>query len=376
MGIEIFGHLTHRNESEAHQGGQASLDCDYIKRQAREHEYAGFDGVLVGGGGDGPDSLQIAALGVAQTEKLNFLIANRPGLVSPTMVARSYATLDQISQGRIRFHVISGRDLDGQMRYGDPLKKESRYQRTREFMQVVKQSWTSSSGFDYHGEYYQIENFAATILPYRQPRIPLYFAGNSDEAYPVGGAEADGYALYAQPLDRLRQDIGRIRAEAVAAGRERGPAIIVFVRLILGATDELAWLRAEELRALVRRQADGAGSSLARWTPASDGRAASVGDQKQVDANKRGERHDRALWTGLSEITRRGKSSALVGSPETVVAALLDYVDAGVSIFILDGFDRLNDVHDYGRYIIPALKQAAAGRGQPTNPPANQQEDA
>lgn len=124
MSLEIFGHLTHRDESEAHLStGGSSLDRRYIIRQAREHEYAGFDGVLVGGGGDGPDSLQIAALAVANTEKLQYLVAYRPGLISPTLAARSYATLDQISGGRIRLHAITGRDNDGQKKYGDPLKK-------------------------------------------------------------------------------------------------------------------------------------------------------------------------------------------------------------------------------------------------------------
>ena len=362
MAVEVFGHLTHRDESEGHLAKADGIDRDYIIRQAREHEYAGFDGVLVGGGGDGPDSLQIAAHAVAHTERLNFLVAYRPGLISPTLAARSYATLDQFSDGRIRLHTITGRDRDGQKKYGDPLHKDNLYERTREFIQVVKKAWTEKKGFDYPGKHYDIQGFASSIFPVQQPRIPIYFAGNSDEAFPVGAAEADGYALYGQPLDFLKHDIKRIHDAARDSGRTDRPRIIVLIRLILGQNDELAWQRAEEIRAATLAQARQAEPVHKQWVPAKDGRDASAGDRRQVEANKVSERHDRALWTGLSGITERGKSTALVGSPETVVDALLDYVDAGVSTFILDGFNRLRDVPEIGSYVLPLLRARLAER--------------
>lgn len=360
MTLDIFGHLVTRDESEAHLAGTISLDPDYVTQQARAHEEAGFDGVLVGGGGDGPDSLQVAAHAVAQTKRLNFLVAYRPGLISPTLAARSYATLDQVSKGRIRLHAITGRDSDGQLKYGDPVAKVNRYKRTREFIQILKHSWTKPEGFDFDGEFYSINNFRATIPTYQQPRIPVYFAGNSDDAYEVGATEADGYALYGQPLDLLKQDIARIHGLAAKAGRKTPPRIIVLIRLIVDETDDLAWQKAEGLRRAAIAQTEKVAPDTTHWLPAKDGRDASAGDRKQVEANLRGERHDRALWTGLTGVTQRGKSTALVGSSETVVEALLDYVKAGVSTFILDGFDRTQDVPQFGKQILPALRERAA----------------
>lgn len=367
MSVEIFGHLTFSDESEIHQTSAGNLDIDYIIRQAREHEYAGFDGVLVGLGGDGPESLQIAAQAVAHTKKLNFLVAYRPGLASPTLVARSYATLDQFAQGRIRLHAISGRDNDGLKNTGDALTKGQRYGRTREFIQLLKQTWTAREKFDYHGEFYQVQDFVSRVFPVQQPRIPVYFAGNSDEAYAVGATEADGYALYAQPLANLKQDIARIHAAAEAGGRSDRPRIIVLVRLIIGQTDELAWQRAEKMREAALAQTQLPKPTEPRALPFRDTRESSAGDLKQVAANQHSERHDRALWTGLSGITQRGKSSALVGSPETIVQALLDYVDAGVSTFILDGFERLRDVPEIGNHILPTLRSRLAALSHANN---------
>ncbi|NEI73597.1 LLM class flavin-dependent oxidoreductase [Rhizobium lusitanum] len=364
MSVEIFGHLTHRNESEVHLASGPSLDVEYIKRQSREHEYAGFDGVLIGVGSDGPDSLQIAALAATETKTLRLLVANRPGLINPTWAARSYATLDRISNGRAAFHVITGRESDGTLKNGDPLAKENRYGRTKEFMQIIKQAWTQRQPFDFRGRHYDIQGFVASVFPIQEPRIPVFFAGNSDVAFEVGAAEADRYALYAQPIEFLKQDIAKIHAAAKASGRPDLPGIIIFVRLVVGATDELAWQKAEGLKQAAIAQSGSVKPSETRWLPSKDGRDASAGDRRQLEANGISERHDRALWTGLSGVTERGKSSALVGSPSTIVDALLDYVDAGVTTFILDGFNRLNDVPEFGQHIIPAFRAALAERGQ------------
>lgn len=360
MSIEIYGHLTHRNESEIHLATGPSMDIDYIKRQSQEHEAAGFDGVLIGVGSDGPDSLQIAALAAGATTSLRLLVANRPGLINPTWAARSYATLDRIANGRIGFHVITGRESDGTRKNGDLLTKNERYARTKEFIQILKSAWTQQVPFDFAGQHYAIEGFAASVFPLQSPRIPVYFAGNSDVAFDVGAAEADRYALYAQPLEFLKQDIARIHQAAKRAGREERPGIIILVRLIVAETDELAWQKAAEYKALAQAQSQSARPEETRWLPSNDGRDASAGDSRQLAANRVAEKHDRALWTGLAGVTERGKSTALVGSPETIVAALLDYVAAGVTMFILDGFNRDEDVPDFGRRIVPRLRAALA----------------
>jgi alkanesulfonate monooxygenase len=56
-----------------------------------------------------------------------------------------------------------------------------------------------------------------------------------------------------------------------------------------------------------------------------------------------------------------------VGTPETVAAAILDYVDLGAELVSIRGYDNLNDLVDYGRYILPLVRQelprrAATGR--------------
>jgi alkanesulfonate monooxygenase len=62
------------------------------------------------------------------------------------------------------------------------------------------------------------------------------------------------------------------------------------------------------------------------------------------------------------EIGGRSNSTALVGTPEQVADALLDYYDLGVTTFLIRGFDPLEDAIDYGRKLIPGTRERVAQR--------------
>jgi alkanesulfonate monooxygenase len=57
-----------------------------------------------------------------------------------------------------------------------------------------------------------------------------------------------------------------------------------------------------------------------------------------------------------------GNSNALVGTPEVVTQALLDYYDLGVEIISARGYDILGDAIDFGRHVIPIVREEVAKR--------------
>lgn len=75
------------------------IDLEYLRYHARAHEYAGFDKVLIASGPTSPDNAQIAAYLAQHTERLGFMIAHRPALLTPNLAARSFATLDHTTGG-------------------------------------------------------------------------------------------------------------------------------------------------------------------------------------------------------------------------------------------------------------------------------------
>ena len=360
MPVEFIGMIFHRRGSDLQAftgAGEVAIDRGYLRRFAQVHEDANFDRVLIGTASLAPEGSQIAAYAAAHTERLSFLVSHRPGFRAPTVAARELATLDQLSHGRAAVHIITGGHDAEQRRDGDFLGKDERYARTDEYLDVVRKAWTATEPFDYKGRFYQVEGYASGVRPLQKPSLPLYFGGSSDAAYRVGSKHADVYALWGEPLAETRQQIESIRAAASAAGRSTPPRISVSFRPILGATEEIAWDRAGRILEAVKGNL---GALPARWFNAGP---KPVGSQRLLAAAEKGDRHDRALWTAVAKATGApGNSTALVGTAETVAQALLDYYELGVTTFLIRGFDPFDDAIDFGRELIPRVREEVRRR--------------
>jgi alkanesulfonate monooxygenase len=356
MPVEFIGMIFHRpgSDLQAFAGGP-EIDRDFVRKFAQAHEDSDFDRVLIGTASLAPEGSQIAAYAAANTERLSYLVSHRPGFRAPTVASRELATLDQFSAGRIAVHIITGGHDAEQRRDGDFLEKDERYARTDEYLEVVRRAWTSTEPFDYEGRFYQLEDYSSGVHPFQQPHIPIYFGGSSDAAYRVGGKHADVYALWGEPLAETAEQIASVRAAAEAAGRSEPPRISVSFRPILAPTDELAWERAQRILEQTQAAVDAAPEALKRFLK---GGQKPVGSQRLLAASEKSDRHDRALWTAIAKATGApGNSTALVGSPETVAQALLDYYDIGVTTFLIRGHDPYDDAIDYGRELIPLVRE-------------------
>jgi alkanesulfonate monooxygenase len=364
MPVEFIGMIGTRDESETRLTQGPIIDRGYVRRFARAHEDAGFDRVLIGYSSSRPDGTQVAAYAAAHTERLSFLVAHRPGFVAPTLAARTFATLDQFTGGRIAVHIITGGSDAEQRRDGDYLSKDERYARTDEYLDIVKQAWTSDGPFSYDGSHYKVADFYSEVRSPQEPRIKLYFGGSSEAAYRVGGKHADTYALWGEPLAETKEQIDSVRAAAKAAGRTDIPGISVSFRPILGPTEELAWERAHQILATTRENAETFRSRRRRdFAVVGGAQPQNAGSQRLLAAAAKGELHDRALWTPLAAATgAAGNSTALVGTPETVAQALLDYVDIGVTTILIRGYDPYDDAIDYGRYLLPLVREEVGRR--------------
>jgi alkanesulfonate monooxygenase len=362
MPVEFIGMISTRDQSEIRRSSGPPVDRDYVRRFARAHEDAGFDRVLIGYSSSEPDGTQVAAYAASHTDRLSFLVAHRPGFVAPTLAARTFATLDQFTGGRIAVHIITGGNDAEQRRDGDALAKDERYDRTDEYLDIMKQAWTSEAPFDYHGRYYQVEDFYTGVRSPQRPRLPLYFGGSSEAAYRVGGKHADVYALWGEPLAETAEQIASVRA--AAAGRSEPPRISVSFRPILGPTEDLAWERAHRILETTQANRE---SFRGQWRQPVGGPGGqgpqNQGSQRLLAAAAKGELHDRALWTPLASATgAAGNSTALVGTPETVAQAMLDYLDIGVTTLLIRGYDPYDDAIDYGRHLLPLVRDEVARR--------------
>jgi alkanesulfonate monooxygenase len=357
MPIEFLGMGATNDGSETNRRSKGSFDPEFTARLAKAHEDSGWDRVLTAYGSGMPDPALAAAHIAASTTTLQLLLAHRPNLSIPTFAAKTFATLDHMSNGRLTVHFITGGNDHEQQREGDFLTHDERYDRTREYIQLVKKIWTTHEKFDHDGTHYQFKDFISDVFPVQQPRPAISFGGSSEAAYKVGAAEADIYCLWGEPLADTAEQIARVECEAAEAGQTR-PRIQVAFRPILGETEEKAWDKAYEIVEKINARRGGGKNP---WIRGARGGPQNTGSQRLLEIAARGERHDKALFTGTAVATgAAGNSNALVGTPETVAEAMMEYVKLGADILSARGYDTLEDAVEFGQKVIPLIRAEVA----------------
>lgn len=358
MTVEFISAINVNPSNELNGLRLAEIDRSYLKRYARTLDEGGFDYTLVPYGSAIHDPFTLASALTQFTERIKPIIALRPNTIYPTVAAKQLATIDQLSGGRVVVHFIAGGDDHKQAREGDRLSKAERYARQAEYIEILRRVWSSTTPFDHAGTYYSFEDFVSIVRP-TNGTIPVSVGGSSAEAYRVGGALGDIFGLWGEPLKETKQQIDAVAEQARLAGRTDTPRIWVTFRPIIAPTEELAWEKAARTLGVLRGNAGAAaGFKFQR-----DKQPPNVGSQRLLAAASRGDVHDRALWTAPAVATNAaGASTALVGTPETVAAAILDYVDLGADLISIRGYDNLNDAIDYSRYVIPLVRQELAHR--------------
>jgi alkanesulfonate monooxygenase len=358
------------------------IDPDYLVDISRAHEQAGFDRVLVGYGAVGPEGWAVAATVLHQTDRLKVLVAHRPGFVQPVLLARMAATLDHLTGGgRIAIHFITGGDEADQRREGDFVPHDARYRRTGEVMSIVRRIWQSDSPFDYQGEFFRYEGAFSSVKPVAPGSIPLYFAGASPAAIEVGASQADVYAFWGEPRADVAERMATIQRASGPVGRKLRYSISL--RPIIADTEDEAWEKAEwiasrtaeRLQMAKDRMADqketyaglGGSGNATLSIDRDTGGTTSVGRKRLIEMSARREVYDERLWMKVANLTgAAGNSTALVGTADQVAEAMLRYYDLGITTLLLKGFDPVPDALEFGKELLPLVREGAAQRANGT----------
>jgi alkanesulfonate monooxygenase len=330
-------------------GGQAGStmvterppDLGYLSLVARAAEQLGFTGVLTPTGTFCEDAWLTTAALLTGTSTLKFLVAFRPGLVSPTLAAQMASTYQRISGGRLLLNVVTGGESGEQRRFGDWLDHDQRYARTAEFLQVLRGAW-SGEPFAFTGEHYRIEG-ATTRLP-PDPVPPVFFGGSSPPALRVAAAHADTYLTWGEPPDAVAAKLDAVRALTA-----RKLTYGIRLHVITRDTAEQAWAAARALLDRVPAAAvDAARERFARTESEGQRRMARLagGDSLEVSPN---------LWAGFG-LVRPGAGTALVGSHAEVAERIAEYHALGIDHFILSGQPHLEEAYRFGEGVLPLLK--------------------
>jgi alkanesulfonate monooxygenase len=341
--------------------GSRALDLDYLIGVARSAEYAGFNAVMLPTGSMAGDGWLLAAAVAQQTARLRLLVSFRPGLELPAYVAHKAATLQHLSGNRLLLQPVSGGSSAEQRAYGDFLGHDARYERTAEFLDVMKAVWRGP-GFTHEGKYYLVDDGglkrALDVCP------ALYFGGASEAAEKVGAEHADVYLLWGETPPMVRERLAR--TDALAAQRGRHLKYGLRLHVIARETEGEAWAEAERLlREVPQALIDIAQRQLAASESIGQARMRSLHQGQTVD-NVRDLEVYPNLWSGVG-LVRGGAGTALVGSYAQVVERIEEYVALGISSFVLSGYPNLEEALRIGEEVVPlvgaAPRQAAQQEG-------------
>ena len=211
---------------------------------ARAADRLGYEGVLTPTGTWCEDAWLTAAALLAETERLKFLVAFRPGLVPPTLAAQQTATLQRFSEGRVLLNIVSGGDDVEQRRFGDWLGHDERYARTGEFLHIVNSVWRQES-VDFDGEYYNVEDAGC-----RRRRIRCRRSTSAARHRPPCRSPPSTSTSTSPGVSRRRPPPPR-SSEVRKLAEERGRNVRFGIRLhtISRDTSAAAWAVADELLA-------------------------------------------------------------------------------------------------------------------------------
>ena len=291
----------------------------------------------------GQDPISFAAGMATITKQINFLVAIRCGELHPPMLARTIASLDHMLKGRLTINIISS-DLPGMK-----LSSKERYARSREVIQILKQSWTQDQ-IKFKGKYYQLDLNTRPVKPYQQNGGPLlYFGGYSPDGVDLCAEFCDVYLMWPETEFKLKNLMDVMTLKAAKYNR-----VVKFglrVHVIVRETEKEARDYADSLISKLdikmgtdirNRAQDATSLGVARQSQLRD----EADEKYYVEPN---------LWTGIG-LARSGCGAAIVGNPDQVVAKIEHYIEMGINSFIFSGYPHQKECELFAKLVLPRLK--------------------
>ncbi|HEY4267475.1 MAG TPA: LLM class flavin-dependent oxidoreductase [Galbitalea sp.] len=272
------------------------------------------------------------------TENLKVMTAVRPGFHLPTVIAKTAATLADISSDRFSLNVVSAWWAEEARQYGGLFAShDDRYVQSSEFVNILKGLW-SEQPYTQHGRFYDVERTVLSPKPRFAPQI--YAGGESESGREAIAGFADSYVTHGGTPDELRDKVADLDARRQrlqgAPFAEFGMAAYVIIR------DTEAEAQAELER-------------ITRVDPSSPGYASF--EEFRANSNLDVELSKREYSVGT-----RGLRPNLVGTPEQVADRIREFDAAGVNLLLIQSSPLIEELERIATDLFPLFDVAPASR--------------
>jgi FMNH2-dependent dimethyl sulfone monooxygenase len=336
--MPIFGGWLRNVDDEA-----MDASFEYNKRVAQRAEQIGYDITLLAElnlndikGATAPvlECWTTAAALASVTEKIELMNAIRPGFRLPAITAKMAANIDHISSGRFSLNVVSAWWEQEMREYGGVwVAHGERYDRTREFIQVMQGMWTEEE-FSFEGKYYSVEKAHLEPKPVSKPWPLLYAGGESEDAKQMISRFCDGYLMHGDPPENVKPKVDEMEHRR----RELGLKPMVYGI----AAYAICRKNDQEVKREIDRICDV--KDTAGYFGFKD-----FTTQSQLE---------RELSLRDYSVSNRGLRTGLTGTPEQIAERIVEFRKAGVGIFLMQMSPMLEELERFAEEVMPLVNQA------------------
>ena len=296
---------------------------------------------------------------MARTKNVAPLVALRSAYCSPVLSAKMFATMDQLSGGRLCINLIAGINDEDTRADGIADSKQVRYEKMDEEVEIMKRLWTANEPIGFDGRHYQV-NAIIEPKPLQKPHPPFFLGGGSEQALEISAKHSSVHLFWGDRPSSIKTKIADIRERARRYGREHDIQFGMRLQIVCADTEDEAWAQAKQLIG------DVDGMRLANMRSSKDPVA---GIRRTSEANRQvwrllEESGDDMklgphLWAGISKV-RAGAGIAVVGNPEQVAETLNEFVEAGCRSFCLSGYPHAQAARIFADKVMPHFQGRVA----------------
>ncbi|MTD31998.1 LLM class flavin-dependent oxidoreductase [Planomicrobium sp. YIM 101495] len=321
---------------------------DYAKEVSQSAEKWGYDTTLIaelnlndikGTEADSLEAWSTAAAIAAVTDKLEIMTAIRPAFHNPAVTAKMAANIDQISNGRFTLNVVSAWWAEEAKQYGGEFTEhDERYDRTDEFLQVMKGMWTEEE-FSFKGKYYDIQNARLAPKPVQRPNPLLYAGGESPRGKRSIVEGCDAYVMHGGTVEEIAEKVQGMKELRAEAGKEPLASFGMAAFVVCRDTEEE--VKAEYDRIVSMKE--------------------SAGYAGYDDFVSKSQLEQQVKLEDYS-VSNRGLRPNLIGTPEVIADRILAYEDAGVDLLLLQFSPQLEEMERFAEKVMPLVEEKRKAR--------------
>jgi alkanesulfonate monooxygenase len=304
---------------------------------------SGIDSLLVDMTSGRPDPMALGLCLALATSRISFMVAARPGLMSPTLFVQQVNTFSALTNGRISLNVVAGHSPAEQRSYGDHLPHDDRYARMNEWLEICHSLWDQKGPVTFSGQFYRISEgrLNTPFVALDRSRPEIFVGGSSSHAKEIALRHADCWLRFADAPERIAEQAAHFRHQGVEVGlrlsiacRETRAEALLAAQAALG-----------DVAAKARSGAEG--QFVQRSDAVSMREAYALGESEWLTP---------CLWTGAVRLLG-ATSICLLGTPDEIAGELEAFRAAGVTQFILSGWPTADEMNRFGRDVLPLVRR-------------------